>query len=108
MFRPRDGCAIRARRVGGRQRDNLGFLVARAAEPVDGARERELQPAQAIDEVASPDLARLLHRSKHRIQGGKSAADVFSQRCFAGQNAVSLQERTGHRVEVLCGRHSRS
>src|SRR5260370_56044 len=71
VLRPWDRRSVWARRVGGRERHHLRLLVARAAESVDGAGERELQTAQPVDEVPSPDLARFLHRPEDRAERGE-------------------------------------
>src|SRR6202521_2673223 len=70
---PWNGRSVWARRVGGRQRHDLRVLIARGTEPVDGARKRELQATQSVDEVPPPDLPRLLHSPQYRIECGKAA-----------------------------------
>src|SRR3984893_5353030 len=103
---PWNSRSVWARRVGGRQRHDLRVLIARGAEPVDGARKRELQATQAVDEVPPPDLARFLHRPEHRIECGKAAADALRQRRLAGQDAIALQQRARHGVQVFRIGHS--
>src|SRR5438270_7940435 len=92
VLRPGDGRPVGAGRVGGGQRHHLRVLVTGGPEPVDGARERELQATEAIDEVATPDLAGFLHRPQHWIERRKSTGDALTERGLAGQYAVPLQE----------------
>ena len=57
--RPRQCSAVRLRRVGRREHEHV-VVGARAllAQPLDGARQRELGSAEALDEVAADDSRR--------------------------------------------------
>src|SRR5881628_3115305 len=61
---PGKGGAVRIRGVGRREDEGMRLLrtLARGAEPIDGAGQRELRRAEAPHEVAPTDAAGVLHR----------------------------------------------
>ena len=65
---------------------------SRGAEAIDSARQCELGSAEAGDEVAAPDPARVLHRLQDPVRRGKAAADSLRAHDLAGQDAVSLEK----------------
>ena len=67
--------------------------LAQGAQAIDGSRQRELGAAQAIDDVAAPDPALLLHRAEDRVDRAEAAVDAFRVDGFAHQDAVPLEER---------------
>ena len=107
--RPREGGAVRVRRVGGRQElhdptavaRQLARLVAHRPQPIDRARERELCGAQPVDEVAAPDPAGLLHGAQDRVDGREPAVDRLARDRLAGHDAVPFEEGEGQRMGAL-------
>src|SRR5439155_7621261 len=60
---PRKGRAVRIGRIGRRDDDGVRLFgpFARGAKPIDSTGQRELRGAEARDEVAAPNAARVLH-----------------------------------------------
>jgi hypothetical protein len=66
--------------------------------PVHRAGQRELRPAQTLDEVAAPGLPGFLHGPQHRVDRGEAARDPFGGHGAPGQHAVTLEQRQRERV----------
>ena len=104
--RPGQRGAVRVGRVGRGQevdrtrRGDVGRFADRA-QPVEGARQRELRRPEPVDEVAAPDAAGLLHRPQDRVDGGEPAVDALGGDRLAGQDAVALEEGQAQGVEPL-------
>src|SRR2546430_7792785 len=68
---PRKGRAVRIGRIGRRDDDGVRLFgpLARGAKPIDSTGQRELRGAEARDEVAAPNAARVLHRLQDAVRG---------------------------------------
>ena len=68
-LRPRQRAAVGLRRVGRSEHERVAVLlpVAELAQPLDGAAERELRTAEALDEVAAPAEPERLERAQLRV-----------------------------------------
>ncbi len=80
--------------------------VAGGAQPIDGARKRELRRSEAVDEVAAPDLAALLEHLQHPVHAGESTGNAFGEHGLTRHHAVPLDELQRAGVRRLGrGRH---
>ena len=104
---PGDERAVRIGRIDGGQHDDV-VAVARGAQPIDGARVRELGARQPVDEVAAADLARVLQRAKDRRQRGEATGQPLGRDRLTADDAVALQQARRARVRRLGGRGWRS
>ena len=74
--RPRQRCAVRLGRVGRREHERVVVGVgAQLAQPLDGAGERELRPAEPFDEVAATTGADRLERPQLAVDGAVPAGE---------------------------------
>ena len=71
--RPAQRRAVELRGVGGGQHHGAAAGVLQAAQPVHGARQRELGAAQALHEVAAARGADGLQRRQRRVERGEAA-----------------------------------
>ena len=81
LLRPGQRKPERIGRIGRRQDVDHRRLGGRAfgAQAVDRARQGELGRAQALDEIAAPNLARFLHGAQHRVDRGEPTRDAFPE-----------------------------
>ena len=91
--------AVGIRRVGGGEHQRERFLrrLAEGAQPLFRARHRELRAAQAGDEISAASAAGVLHRLEHRVDGGKSAGNLFGLRGFASDDPMPGEQRLRQR-----------
>ena len=75
--------------------------IADRPKAVEGAGERELRGSQAVDEVATPDPAGLLHRAQHRVDRAETAVDSLRGDRLAREHAMSLEHRETQGVQAL-------
>src|SRR5438094_6785133 len=91
---PRKRCAVRLRRVGRGKYQRLRLLavsLTELAQPFDGAAERELRPAETLDEVAAATKPERLERPQLAVDGAVPAWDALRAHAFARDDPVALQ-----------------
>ena len=72
--------------------------VGQRPHPVHRPGQRELRPAESLDEVAAAALAGLLHGAQYRVHRGEAARDPLGGHRAPGQHAVPLEQRQRERV----------
>ena len=94
---PRQRRAVRLSRIGGGQHDRLGLAarLAQVAQPLDGARQRELGAAEALHEVAAAGGPGQLERRQLAVQGAEPAADRLGPHGGSRHHAVALEQDLG-------------
>ena len=75
--------------------------LADRAQPIERPGQGELGGAEAVDEVAAPDPARLLERPQDRVDPEKPPADSLADDGLPGENPVAIEKGQGERVEPL-------
>src|SRR5439155_9543832 len=93
-LRPGQGGAVGLGGVGRGQDQRLRRLAVpqtELAQPFDGAAERELRPAETLDEVAAAAQPERLERPQLAVDGAVPARDAFRAHAFARHDPVALQ-----------------
>ena len=93
IARPGQQRAVWIRRVGGRQKHDLGSLRfhAQAPQHIDRARHRELRRAEACHKHSPPDHSAFFHGFERRINCRISARNIFGDGCFAQHDSMAHQ-----------------
>src|SRR5919206_2345208 len=98
-LRPGQRRAVGLRRVGGGEHERRALVVGPlAAQALDRAGQRELRPAEALDEVAAPAGADGLELRERVVQAGEAAGDALGQHLLARDDAVALEQQLGQRA----------
>ena len=74
--------------------------LAQLAQPLDGAAERELRAAEALDEVAAAAEAERLERAQLGVDGAVAAGDALGADAVAGDDALPLEQQLGERAPL--------
>ena len=102
--RPGQHSAVGLGRVGRGKNERRGVRVALAspqlAQPLDRPRQRELRPAETLDEVAAPADAERLERLQLRVDGAVAAADPLAADAVAGDDPLPLEQELGERAPI--------
>ena len=103
---PRQRRAVGLGGVGGGEHDRLAgadrtLLGGRGTQPLDGAGERELGAAHALDEVAAPADAERLEVGERVVEHREAALDALGEHLLAGDDAVALEQQLGQRATAL-------
>ena len=95
--------------IDGREHDGRRHRVglAHVAQPLDRGRDRELGPAQPLDEVAALRQAGLLHQPQLAVDGREAARDALAEDGGARHDAVAVEQRLGQRPRPLARRRRR-
>ena len=95
--------AVRLRRIGGREDERLrssSSPAAQLAQPLDGAPERELRAAEALDEVAASAEAERLERAQLPVDRAVAARDSLGADAVARDDSLPLEQQLGERAAV--------
>ena len=105
-FWPAKRGAVRVGRI--RRGENMNRWsfgrYAFGAQAINRPWQRELGRPEAFDKVTTPDLARFLHRAKHRVYRREPAWHAFAQHGLARDHAVSLEQLQCSGVRGFGGR----
>ena len=98
----------RRRRTDSRGRSRPGpgaapSVSGQAAQPLDRARERELRPAESLDEVAAPRRSEQLEVLELAVDRGEAARDPLGDRRLAGDDSVALEHQLRQRAHPRAG-----
>ncbi len=91
--RPRPGCPSRRSAS-----SSVDRLLGVRAQLVDRPGQRELRPAEVLDEVAATHLARLLERGEHLVDQAELPRDALRRRDRPGQHPVPVEQLGRQRV----------
>src|SRR5204863_464716 len=95
-LRPLERGAVGLRGIrGGEHERRCLVVVALRAQPLHGARERELRAAEPFDEVAAACGADRLQRRQLVVQRGEAAGNALGEHLFARDDAVALEQQLG-------------
>ena len=87
--------AVGLRRIGGGEDQVLVLALGQAAQALDRAGERELGPAEALDEVAAPRGAEHLQVRELAVEAREAAGDALGEHRLAGDDPVALEHQLG-------------
>src|SRR5262245_59138969 len=96
QLRPGQRGAVRLCRIGRCEHERvrlLAFLRTELSKPLDRAAERELRPAEALDEVAAPREAERLERLQLSVDRAVAADDPLAAHAVAGDDALPLEQQ---------------
>ncbi len=68
------------------------------AQPLDGAGQRELGAAEALDEVAAARDAERLQPAQLGVERGEATGHAFGEDELAGEDPVALEQQLGQRA----------
>ncbi len=91
--------------------DGIPWPVRRLADrpqSIEGTRQGELRGPEALDEIAAPDPAGILHRAQDRVDGTEPARDAFGGHGLAGHDAMPLEQGETLGMEPLGRRDGRN
>jgi hypothetical protein len=101
---PRQRGAVGLRRVGRGQHDRRGLVLGPlGAQALDGAGQRELRAAEALDEVAAAADAERLERAERVVQQAETAAHALGEHVLARDDAVALEQQLGTGAAAQAG-----
>ena len=87
--------------------DGLERRLARVAQPLDRARQRELRAAAAVDEPAAPAGAERLEVRERAVHAREAARHLLGDHRAARQHAVALEQQLGDRARAIARRRRR-
>ena len=90
---PRQGRAVGLGGVcGGEHERTVLGAGAELAQPFDRAGERELRPAEPLDEVATPARPDCLERAQLAVDGAVATRDALAAHAVTHHDALSLEQ----------------
>ena len=98
-LRPWQRSAVGLGGVGGGEHERR-LLFGLLAQALDGAGERELRPAEALDEVAATADAERLQLAKLSVDRRVAAGDSLAAHAVAGDDALPLEQELGERTRI--------
>src|SRR5207248_3781582 len=100
--RPRQRGTVGLRRIrgGDHERTLVAGRLTELAQPLDGAAERELRTAEALDEVAATAEAESLERSQLAVHRSVAAGNPFRPHRVARDDAVPLEQQLRERAAL--------
>ena len=102
-LRPGKRSAVGLRRVGRCDHEGLVLLALLRAElpkPLDRAAERELRPAEPLDEVAPPAEPERLERLQLPVDGAVAARNTLGADAVPRDDALPLEQELGERPPI--------